>query len=123
MGTLRNSVHLIGRPGMDPEIKVFGEGRKLARFTFATNEKHYNEKMELVQETVWHNLLAWGRTAEQVEKIVKKGRLMAIDGKIQNRQYEDKDKNKRYITEIVVDEFMLVDRVSNEEEDQKAETE
>ena len=123
MGTLRNSVHLIGRPGMDPEIKVFGEGRKLARFTFATNEKHYNEKMELVQETVWHNLLAWGRTAEQVEKIVKKGRLMAIDGKIQNRQYEDKDKNKRYITEIVVDEFMLVDRVSNEEEDQKTETE
>ena len=108
---------------MDPEIKVFGEGRKLARFTFATNEKHYNEKMELVQETVWHNLLAWGRTAEQVEKIVKKGRLMAIDGKIQNRQYEDKDKNKRYITEIVVDEFMLVDRVSNEEEDQKTETE
>ena len=116
MGTLRNSVHLIGRPGMDPEIKTFGENRKLAKFTFATNERHYNDKMELVEETEWHNILAWGKTAEIVEKIVRKGRLMAIEGKIQTRTYEDKDKNKRYITEIVMDEFMLVDRVSNEEE-------
>ena len=122
MGTLRNSVHLIGRPGMDPEIKTFGDGKKLARFTFATNEKHYNDKMELVEETEWHNILAWGRTAEIVEKIVKKGKLMAVEGKIQTRAYEDKDKNKRYITEIVMDEFMLVDKMSNEE-DQKNDAE
>ena len=122
MGTLRNSVHLIGRPGMDPEIKTFGDGKKLARFTFATNEKHYNDKMELVEETEWHNILAWGRTAEIVEKIVKKGKLMAVEGKIQTRAYEDKDKNKRYITEIVMDEFMLVDKMSTEE-DQKNDAE
>lgn len=120
MGTLRNSVHLIGRPGMDPEIKTLGENhRKLARFTLATNEKHYNEKMELVGETEWHNLVAWGKVAEQVEKIVRKGRLMAIEGNIHTRQYEDKDKNKRYITEIVIDEFMLIDRLSDNEEEQK----
>ena len=118
MGTLRNSVHLIGRPGMDPDVKKFGD-RKLAKFTLATNDKHYNEKMELVEETVWHNILAWGKIAETVEKYVRKGRLMAIEGKIQTRMYEDKDKNKRYITEIVMDEFMLVDRTSNDDDQKK----
>lgn len=116
MGTLRNSVHLIGRPGMDPEIKVFGENKKLAKFTFATNEKHYNDKMELVEETEWHNIIAWGKVAEHVEKLVKKGRLMAIEGMLQTRQYEDKDKNKRYITEIDMNEFMLIDKIVNDEE-------
>lgn len=115
MGTLRNSVHLIGRPGMDPEIKKFGD-KKSAKFTLATNEKHYNDKMELVTETEWHNIIAWGKTAEIVEKVIRKGRLIALEGKIQTRQYEDKDKNKRYYTEIVMDEFMLVDKMSNEEE-------
>ena len=116
MGTLRNSVHLIGRPGMDPEIKKFGENRKLAKFTLATNEKHYNDNMELVQETEWHNIIAWGRTAEIVEKIVRKGRLMALEGKLQTREYDDKDKNKRRVTEVVIDEFMLIDKMSNEDE-------
>ncbi|MBR4137338.1 MAG: single-stranded DNA-binding protein [Bacteroidales bacterium] len=115
MGTLRNSVHLIGRPGMDPEIKTYGD-RKIARFTLATNERHYNDKKELVTETEWHNILALGRTAEIVEKIVRKGRLMAIEGKIQTHQYEDKDKIKRYFTEILVDEFMLIDKMSNDDE-------
>ena len=103
---------------MDPEIKTYGD-RKIARFSLATNEKHYNDKKELVVETEWHNILAVGRTAEIVEKIVKKGRLMAIEGKIQTKQYEDKDKIKRYFTEILVDEFMLIDRMSNDD-DQKS---
>ena len=116
MGTLRTSVHLIGRPGMDPEIKKYGDNKKLAKFSLATNERHYNEKMELVQETQWHNIIALGRIADTVEKIVRKGRLMALEGRIQTRQYEDKDKNKRYFTEIMMDEFMLVDKMSNEDE-------
>lgn len=120
MGTLRNSVHLIGRPGMDPEIKKFGE-RKTARFTLATNDKHYNDKMELITDTQWHNIVAWGRTAELVEKLVKKGHLIAVEGKIQNRQYEDKDKNKRHVTEILMDEFMLVEKISNDDEKNEAE--
>ena len=120
MGTLRNSVHLIGRPGADPEIKTFGDAKKTARFALATNDKHYNEKMELITDTQWHNIVAWGKTADQVEKIVRKGRLMALEGKLQTRQYEDKEKNKRFITEILMDEFMLIDKMGNDE-DQKAE--
>jgi single-strand DNA-binding protein len=121
MGTLRNSVHLIGRPGMDPEVKTFGD-KKIAKFTLATNDKHYNDKMELVTDTQWHNIVARGKAADTVEKFVRKGRLLAIEGKLQTRQYEDKDKNKRFITEILMDEFMFVDKVSNEEE-QKNDTE
>lgn len=121
MGTLRNSVHLIGRPGADPEVRTFGDNKKNARFTLATNEKHYNDKMELITDTQWHNIVSWGKTAEQVEKIVKKGRLMALEGKLQTRQYEDKDKNKKFITEIIMDEFMLIDRMGNEEEQKTAE--
>ncbi len=115
MGTLRNSVHLIGRPGSDPEIRTFGD-RKNARFSLATNDKHYNDKMELVTDTQWHHVVAWGKTAEQVERFVRKGLLMAVEGKLQNRTYEDKDKNKRQITEVLIDEFMLVEKMSNDEE-------
>ena len=121
MGTLRNSVHLIGRPGMDPEVKTYGEGKKVVRFTFATNEKHYNDKMELVEETEWHNIVSYGRTAEQADKLIRKGRLIALEGKIQTRQYEDANKNRRYFTEILMDEFMLIDRMSAGE-DAKEET-
>ena len=78
--------------------------------------------MELVQETEWHHISAWGKTAEIVEKIVKKGRLMALEGRLQTRQYEDKDKIKRYVTEVVMDEFMLIDRMSNDD-DQKEDAE
>ena len=116
MGTLRNSVHLIGRPGMDPEVKTFGEGKKVARFSFAPNERHYNDQMEVVEETEWHNIVSFGRTAERAEKIIRKGRLTAIEGKIQTRQYEDNNGNKRYFTEIVMDEFMLIERMSIEED-------
>jgi single-strand DNA-binding protein len=121
MGTLRNSVHLIGRPGADPEIRVYGEGKKAARFTLATNDKYYNDKNELITDTQWHNIVARGRTAETVEKIVRKGRLMALEGSLRTRQYEDKEKNKRYITEIYMDEFLLIDKMSSDEEQKAAE--
>lgn len=123
MGTLRNSVQLIGRPGSDPEIKVFGgESRKMARFSLATNDRHYNEKHELVEETQWHNIVAWGATAEMVEKFVRKGKRIALDGHIQTRLYEDKnEKTKKYYTDIVIDEFMIIDWASTDEEQQPAE--
>lgn len=123
MGTLRNSVQLIGRPGSDPDIKVFGsEGRKMARFNLATNDRRYNEKHELVEETQWHNIVAWGATAEMVEKFVRKGKRIALDGHIQTRQYEDKnDKTKKHYTDIVIDEFMIIDWASTDEEQQPVE--
>jgi len=123
MGTLRNSVQLIGRPGGDPEIKVFGVGgRKMARFNLATNERRYNDKHELVEETQWHNIVAWGITAEKVEKYVRKGKRIALNGHIQTKLYEDKnDKTKKYFTDIVVDEFMIIDWASSDEDQQSAE--
>jgi len=118
MGTLRNSVQLIGRPGSDPEVKVINkDGRKMARFRLATNEKFYNEKHELVEETQWHNIIAWGHTADKVEKLVRKGKRIAVEGSLQNVQYEDKnDKSKRYYTQIQMDEFMIIDWASSDEE-------
>jgi single-strand DNA-binding protein len=116
MGTLRNSVHLIGRPGADPEIRVYGDNKKVARFALATNDMYYNDKNELVEDTQWHNIVARGRIANTVEKIVRKGRLMALEGSLRTRQYEDKEKNKRYITEIYLDEFLLIEKMSSDEE-------
>lgn len=115
MGTLRNSVHLIGRPGADPEIKVFSDNKKVARFALATNDKYYNDKNDLIEDTQWHNIVARGKIAETVEKIVRKGRLMALEGTLRTRQYE-KDGNKRFITEIYLDEFLLIDKMSSDEE-------
>lgn len=107
MSTLRNSVRLIGRVGNNPEVKNFDGGKKVATLTLATNEVHYNDKNEKVETTQWHNLVAWGKTAEIIEKFVEKGKEIAIEGKLTYRTYDDKDGNKRYVTEIVVNEIVL----------------
>ena len=114
MGTLENSVQLIGRPGNDPEVRTVGN-RKLARFSLATNDHYYNENHELETNTSWHNIVAWGKIAESVEKHVKKGKNITIEGRLRTRVYE-KDGKKNYITEITVNEFMLIDYTSEENE-------
>jgi single-strand DNA-binding protein len=108
MNTLRNKVQLIGHVGNDPEIKVFDGGKKLANFTLATNETYKNDKGEKEEETQWHKLVAWGKTAEIVEKHVGKGKEIAIEGKLAHRSYEDKNGEKRYVTEVVVHEVLLL---------------
>lgn len=108
MNNLRNKVQLIGNLGNAPEVVSFNEGKKLAKFSMATNEVYYSQKGEKVTETQWHNLVAWGKIAEKAEKYLEKGIEIAIDGKIVNRSYEDKAGNKRYITEIVVNDFLLL---------------
>ena len=110
MNTLRNKVQLIGNLGMSPEIKTLDGGRKLAKMSIATNESYKNVKGELVRETQWHNLIAWGKTAEIIEKYLKKGSEIAVEGKLINRNYTDKDGVKRYITEIQVNEVVLLDK-------------
>ncbi|HPE42983.1 MAG TPA: single-stranded DNA-binding protein [Bacteroidales bacterium] len=105
MTTLNNTVQLIGRAGLDPEIKSFDKERKMARFSIATNSYYYNKNGERVDDTQWHQVVAWGKTAEVVEKLVKKGREVAVSGKLNNRSWEDKDGNKRYIVEIVLNEI------------------
>ena len=108
MSTLRNKVQLIGHVGNDPEIKSFDGGKKLANLTLATNESYKNEKGEKVEETQWHKLVAWGKTAEIIEKYVTKGKEIAIEGKLTHRSYDDKNGEKRYVTEVVVNEVMLL---------------
>lgn len=108
MSTLRNKVQLIGHVGNDPEIKTFDGGKKLANFTLATNESYKNDKGEKVEETQWHKLVAWGKTAEIIEKYVSKGKEIAIEGKLSHKSYEDKDGIKRYVTEIVATEILLL---------------
>ena len=106
MSTLKNSVRLVGNLGMDPEVKVFDNNRRLTKLALATNESYKNDKGEKVTETQWHNIVIWGAQAKFAEDILKKGDEVAIDGKLANRSYVDKDGNKKYVTEIVVSEFL-----------------
>ena len=108
MNTIKNKVQLIGNLGMNPEIKNLDLGKKLAKFSIATNEFYKNAKGEKVEDTQWHNLIAWGKTADIIEKYLQKGNEVAIEGKLTNRSYEDKDGNKRHITEIVVNEILML---------------
>ena len=108
MSTLRNKVQLIGNLGNDPEIVNLESGKKLAKFSIATNEIYKNNKGERVTDTQWHNVVAWGKTAELVENYVTKGKEIAIEGKLTSRSYETKEGEKRYITEIVCDELLLL---------------
>ena len=108
MNALRNKVQLIGNLGMNPEVKTLDGGKKLAKMSIATNESYKNAKGERVTETQWHNLIAWGKTAEIIEKLLKKGSEVAVEGKLINRNYTDKEGIKRYITEIEVHELLLI---------------
>ncbi|MBS1754953.1 MAG: single-stranded DNA-binding protein [Ferruginibacter sp.] len=108
MYALKNKVQLIGNLGNAPEVKTTESGKKLARFSVATNESYRNANGEKVTETTWHNLVAWGKVAEIAEKYLSKGSEVAIEGKLINRNYSDKDGNKKYITEVQVNELLLL---------------
>ncbi|MCC6251744.1 MAG: single-stranded DNA-binding protein [Bacteroidia bacterium] len=113
MKNLRNSVRLIGNLGMNPEIKEIANDKKMAKFSIATNETYKNEEGEKVTETQWHNLIAWGNQAKIVEKYLKKGNEVAIEGKLTSRSYNDKEGVKRYVTEIIVSEILMLGSKSN----------
>ena len=108
MNTLRNRVQLIGNLGMDPEMRTLESGKKMARLSLATKDNFKNAKGERVSETTWHQLVAWGKTAEIMEQYLKKGSEVAIDGKLVSRSYEDKSGQKRFITEVVVNELLMI---------------
>lgn len=105
MNKIRNKVQLIGHLGQDPEIKEFDNG-KLCRMSLATNETYKNRDGEKVTDTQWHNLIAWNKLADVAQEHLKKGMEVAIEGKLTNRAYEDRDGIKRYASEVVVGEFL-----------------
>ena len=108
MQTLRNKVQLIGNLGNSPEIKNTTTGKKLARFSIATNEIYRNAKGEKVKETTWHNLVAWGKIADIAEKYLNKGSEVAIEGKLISRSYTDKEGSKKFISEVEVNELLML---------------
>lgn len=108
MNTLRNKVQLIGNIGTKPEIRTLSNGQSIARFSLATNENYTGKDGEKVQETQWHNLIAWGKQAKLIEKYLCKGQEIAIEGKISTRTYEDKSGSKRTVTEIVISDLLML---------------
>jgi single-strand DNA-binding protein len=108
MNSLRNKVQLIGNLGNDPEIIMLESGKKLAKFSLATNESYTNASGQKIENVQWHNLVAWNKTADIIEKYVTKGKEVAIEGKLTSRSYETKEGEKRYITEVVVSELLML---------------
>ena len=108
MNAIRNKVQLIGNLGQSPEIKTFNEGRKMAKFSLATNESYKSNTGEWMKDTQWHAIIAWGKAAEIAEKYLVKGAEVAVEGKLVNRSYTDKNGEKRSVTEVVVSEILLL---------------
>ncbi|OBX22149.1 single-strand DNA-binding protein [Gelidibacter algens] len=108
MSTLKNHVQLMGNVGQEPTITNLESGKKVARFSLATNEYYKDAKDEKQTETNWHTVVAWGKTAEIIENYVGKGKEVGVTGKLKSRSYEDKDAIKRYVTEIEASEILLL---------------
>ena len=106
MNNLRNKVQLIGNLGKEVEYKELENGNAIARVTIATKEVYKNPKGEKVVDVQWHNLVGWGRVAEIMQVLLKKGKEVAVQGKLTHRSYEDKSGQKRFISEVIVEEFM-----------------
>jgi single-strand DNA-binding protein len=103
-----NKVILVGNVGKDPEIRHLESGVAVASFSLATSENYTAKNGEKVSSTEWHNIVMWRGLAEVAEKYVKKGKQLYIEGKIRTRSYDDKDGNKKYITEIVADTMQFL---------------
>lgn len=103
-----NKVILVGNLGKDPELRTLESGRKVANFSLATTETYKDKNGERVDQTEWHNIVFWGPIAEVIEKYLKKGSQVYIEGKIRTRSYDDKEGVKKYITEILGDKMTML---------------
>ena len=108
MNTIRNKVQLIGRLGQEPEIISFDDGNKLAKFSMATDDSYKDKNGDKVERAYWHNVIVRGGLVSVVENYVSKGQEIAIEGKLTNRSYETSEGEKRYVTEIVCNELLLL---------------
>jgi single-strand DNA-binding protein len=107
MNALKNKVSLIGRLGVNPEVSTLESGRKLARFTLATNES-YKQNGEWQELTQWHTIIAWGKTAERTQKTLLKGQEIILEGRLVHQNYETKTGEKRFSTNVEMNEFMIL---------------
>ncbi len=112
MNALRNSVRLIGHLGDAPKVIQFESGRKIANFSIATNESYLDNAGNRKTETTWHRLVANGKVANQAEKYLQKGMEIAVEGKLTNRAWEDKDGKKRSVTEVIVNSLLMLKKKS-----------
>lgn len=103
-----NKAILIGRLGKDPELRYTPSGKAVASFTVATNERWTGQDGQKNESTTWHNIVAWGKQAEVIKEYMTKGRQIYIEGRIDNRSYDDKDGNKRYVSEVVLQNFQFL---------------
>jgi single-strand DNA-binding protein len=114
MNTLKNRVQLIGNLGMDPEMKSFANNKKMAQMRIATSDSYRGADGKRVVNTQWHNVVAWGNLADLIERYLHKGGKVAIEGKLVHRSYEDKTGTKKYISEIVANEMVMLDNKKDE---------
>lgn len=105
-----NKVILVGNLGKDPEVRYINENVPVATFSLATTERFKDKSGQMQEATEWHNIVAWRGLAEVAEKFLRKGKQIYVEGKIRSRSYDDKDGNKRYITEIVADVIQMLGR-------------
>lgn len=110
MNNLKNKVQLIGNIGQTPELKTLESGKLVLNFSLATNESYKSENGEKITNTAWHNIVAWQKTAELLSKLTKKGSSIAVEGKISYRTWENKEGQKIRETDIVVEDFLLLDK-------------
>ncbi|UAB82082.1 single-stranded DNA-binding protein [Marixanthomonas sp. SCSIO 43207] len=110
MNALRNKVQLIGRLGQDPEIVTFADGNKMAKFSIATDDSYKDKNGQKVERAYWHNVVVKGGLVNVVENYIAKGQEIALEGKLTNRSWDDKDGNKRYITEILCNELLMLSK-------------
>jgi len=103
-----NKVILVGHLGKDPELSYLPSGQSVAKFTMATNRRTKDKGGDWKDETDWHNIVAWGKTAEFASQYLTKGRLVYVEGRIQNRTWEDREGNKRYATDIVANNVVAL---------------
>ena len=103
-----NKVILVGNLGKDPEVRAIGTDRKVANFSLATTESYKNKSGERVDQTEWHNVVFYGPVADVIERYLRKGSQIYVEGKIRTRSYDDKDGVKKYITEIIGDQMTML---------------
>lgn len=108
MSNLKNSVRLIGNVGQIPTVTNLESGKKVARFSLATQDDYKDAEGNKVEQTDWHTIVAWGKTAEIIEKYVEKGKKVAVDGMLKTRSYTADDGNTRYVSEVKIDEILLL---------------